>query len=131
LFDEVHKLFCIVSNDSWDDRGPAFRGEMETVRSDTRVQLVLIVDFIEVSRGGGYQTIRANRPFLIPADTYGVAGAARTSVCTGQCPVIYRLVSIEADLVHPDNHVRESGHELLCGSGDGCPSHRRDACIDL
>jgi len=94
-------------------------------------QLAVVLRLIEMPLRLRDQAVRAYRPFLISADTHGLACTSWAGVCPGQGPAVDSLVPRDADPVHRNDHIGEGGHEALRRRSDRCPTHIRCPIIDL
>lgn len=81
--------------------------------------MAAVVGVVEVAVRDGDEAIGSKLPAFEAADADFASGAAGASVCAGEGPVIVGVLCMDAEIVHGDTEVRESGHERTRDFGDG------------
>src|SRR6266851_4917420 len=84
----------------------------------TGLQLALVFCFVKMPLRLGDETIGTNRPFLVPANANGLAGASGASVRPGPRPMKDGVAAVLTHRVHLHDHVGKSGHVSLGGGAD-------------
>ena len=86
-------------------------------------QLMLVSGAIEMALRLCNEPVFSDLPHFGAADTNSVSGPSGPSVGADQCPVVFRAVASDEDVVQKHLQIWKAGHESLRHLGDGLPPH--------